>query len=593
MSRAARDRAQGNRRGSLLLAAGFAIAIALAVHLGGALEPLEHEAFDRRMQMRAAERPADLAVVAVDGKTFSELQQRWPLPRSMFGRVIDRLSAAGAREIVVDVQFTEPTTEREDGALYDAIDRAGGVLLATSETDGRGRTNVLGGDENLAAVGARAAAANLPEDDRGVLRRFSYEEGGLESIGVAVADRLGRPVERSDFDAEGAWIDYSGRTGTVPSISFSDALRGSFPAAAVRGKIVVIGATAPTLHDVHPTPVGGAGLMAGPEIQANAIRTAMTGIPLRSAPEPFGVLAIVVLGLAVPLAACRIRLPIAALGGIGLGVAYALAAKLLFDAGSVVLVAAPLTSLVLSLVLAVSSSYLAEYQERRRMALFNAVLEEEVRERTRELYDTQLEVIQRLGQAVEWRDEETGEHVERMSALCYRLGRAAGMDEAEASVLKRAAALHDVGKIGVPDAVLQKAGPLEADEWELIKQHTVIGAGILSGSRSPIVQVAEQIARTHHEHWDGGGYPEGLSGEQIPLPGRICSICDVFDALTSSRRYKTSWSVDEALAEITGQAGRQFDPALVERFMSLAPDLRREYGEDAPDVPAQAPVAAV
>lgn len=142
---------------------------------------------------------------------------------------------------------------------------------------------------------------------------------------------------------------------------------------------------------------------------------------------------------------------------------YAVAVKLLFDAGTVVLVAAPLASLVLASVLTVSTSYAAEYRERRRMELVNALLEEKVRERTRELHATQLEVIQRLGQAVEMRDEETGDHVEWMSALCYRLGLAAGLKEEEASVLKRAAALHDIGKIGVPDAVLRKAGPLDAE----------------------------------------------------------------------------------------------------------------------------------
>ena len=571
-----------SRRRPALIAAGVAVAIALASHLGGILQPLEQEAFDQRMQLRGAERPPGLAVVAVDDKTFSGLQRRWPFPRSLYGRVVDNLSAAGAREIVVDVQFTEPTSAREDGALYDAIDRAGGAVLATSETDGRGGTNVLGGDENLAAVGARAAAANLPEDDRGVLRRFRFEEGGLESIAAAVAGRLGRPIAPSDFDSGGAWIDYRGPAGTIPTLSFVDALRGKFPAAAVRGKVVVIGATAPTLHDVHPTPSSSDGLMSGPEVQANAIWTAMSGLPLRSAPAPIGILAIVLLGLAVPLAACRARLSFAALGGIGLALAYLGGAKLLFDAGTVVLVAAPLASLALASALTVATSYAAEYRERRRIALLNAMLEEKVKERTRELHDTQLEVIQRLGQAVEWRDEETGDHVERMSALCYQLGLAAGLSEAEASILKRAAALHDVGKIGVPDAVLRKAGPLDADEWDLIKQHTVIGAGILSGSRSPIVQMAEGIARTHHEHWDGNGYPEGLRGEEIPLPGRICAICDVFDALRSSRPYKGSWSVDKALVEIKSLAGQQFDPALVDRFMTLAPDLRRDYGQPAP-----------
>ena len=163
------------------------------------------------------------------------------------------------------------------------------------------------------------------------------------------------------------------------------------------------------------------------------------------------------------------------------------------------------------------------------------------------------------------------------------------MDEAEASVLKRAAALHDVGKIGVPDAVLRKAGPLDDEEWELMKQHTVIGAGILAGSRSHIVQMAEEIARTHHEHWDGSGYPEGLRGEEIPLVGRICAICDVFDALTSTRPYKPSWDVDEALVG-DREPGR---PAVRSRSRRVlhapGPELRREHAARARS--ARAPAA--
>ncbi len=570
------------RRRPLLMAAAVAIAVTVGAHAGGVLTPFEQESFDARMEMRSAERPSDVAVVAVDGETFSALRRQWPFPRSLYGRAVDRLHAAGAREIVIDVQFTEPTTAREDGALYEAIRRAGGAVLATSETDGHGKTNVLGGDENLAAIDARAGAANLPEDDRGVLRRFRYQEGGLETIAVAVAKRAGRDVAHDDFASGGAWIDYRGPAHTIPTVSFANVVRGKFDPASVRGKVVVIGATAPTLHDVHPTSVSGGGLVAGPEVQANAIWTALHGIPLRSLPGPVGILAIVALGLAVPLAACRTRLSHAALGGVVLGAAYLLAAKLLFDLGSVVLVAAPLVSLGLATGLAMVTSYLAEYRERQRIAEVNLMLEEKVRERTRELHDTQLEVIQRLGQAVEWRDEETGDHVERMSVMCHRLGLEAGMSEAEASVLRRAAALHDVGKIGVPDAVLRKAGPLNDEEWELIKQHTVIGAGILSGSRSHIVQMAEEIARTHHEHWDGSGYPEGLRGEEIPLVGRICTICDVFDALTSVRPYKPSWDLDEALVEIASLAGRQFDPNLVECFMRLAPELRREHAATLP-----------
>ncbi len=156
-----------------------------------------------------------------------------------------------------------------------------------------------------------------------------------------------------------------------------------------------------------------------------------------------------------------------------------------------------------------------------------------------------------------------------MSELSRRLGVAAGMSAEDAETLRHAAALHDVGKIAVPDHILLKSGKLDAEEWVTMQRHTVVGAKLLAGSSSPLVQMAEIIARTHHERWDGSGYPEGLSGPEIPLVGRICAIADVFDALTSERPYKRAWSIDEARAEIARQSGAQFDPQLVELFLAL------------------------
>ena len=185
-----------------------------------------------------------------------------------------------------------------------------------------------------------------------------------------------------------------------------------------------------------------------------------------------------------------------------------------------------------------------------------------MRERTAELHDTQLEVVRRLARAAEWRDEDTGAHVERIGILCERLALAAGFSATDAETLRHAAVLHDVGKIGVPDRVLLKPGRLDEEEWEIMKTHAEIGASMLAGSPSPLVQLGEEIARTHHERWDGSGYPAGLRGEEIPLAGRICAICDVFDALRSRRPYKDAWTLDEAIAEIARQRGRHFDPAL-------------------------------
>ncbi len=217
------------------------------------------------------------------------------------------------------------------------------------------------------------------------------------------------------------------------------------------------------------------------------------------------------------------------------------------------------------------------------------ILEEKVRERTQELIEkadelqeTRLEVIRRLGRAAEYRDNETGLHIIRMSKYSQLLGRAAGMSENEAEVLLNASPMHDIGKIGIPDSILLKPGKLDAGEWEIMKTHTSIGAEILSGHPSELMDMAKLIALTHHEKWDGSGYPEGIKGEDIPLTGRVVALADVFDALTSERPYKKAWSVEDALAEIDRISGAHFDPNLTHLFREILPDvlmIKEQYAE--------------
>jgi HD-GYP domain-containing protein (c-di-GMP phosphodiesterase class II) len=553
----------------MLLTAGvLAAAVAAAGTFTGALAPIENASLDRMFQERGPQAPDDVAVVAIDDVTFSDLGRRWPFPRSMMARAVDRLSEAGAREIVIDIQYTEPSRPREDTALYEAIGRAGGAVLATSETDGHGGTRVLGGDENLAEIGAEAAASNLPDESGGVIRRFGPEVAGLPTLAVTVAGRLGRPVRKSDFPAGGALIDYRGRPGTIPTVSFSTLLAGKADPALLRGRVVVIGASAPTLHDQHATPQGSEP-MSGPEVQANAIWTALHGLPLEQAPPWLDALLILLAAASVPLLALRVRGTVAAAAAPAFGVVYVAVAQTAFDHGTVLAQAGPLAALVLSAVATVAVSSLLEGVESQRVAEVNDLLEEQVRERTKELRATELEIIQRLGHAVESRDEETGEHIERIARLCHELALAAGLGAGEAELIRRASAMHDVGKIAIPDHILRKQGRLTPDERKVMQRHTVVGGDLLAGSRSPVVQLGEVIARTHHEHWDGSGYPSGLAGEAIPLAGRICAICDVFDALVSARPYKEAWAVEDALDEIRALSGTQFDPRLVECFMAL------------------------
>ncbi len=202
-------------------------------------------------------------------------------------------------------------------------------------------------------------------------------------------------------------------------------------------------------------------------------------------------------------------------------------------------------------------------------------LEEVVEERTAELKQaidriklSSLDTIHRLAQAAEFRDEDTGGHIKRIGEYSFTIAYRTGLGYGEARDLLYAAPMHDVGKIGIPDRILLKPGKLESDEWEIMKKHTTIGAGILAGSDSEFLRLAEVIALTHHEKWNGSGYPSGLQGLEIPLAGRIVAIADVFDALTSKRSYKECCSAEEAFKLIKDGSGTHFDPDLVNAFLA-------------------------
>lgn len=193
--------------------------------------------------------------------------------------------------------------------------------------------------------------------------------------------------------------------------------------------------------------------------------------------------------------------------------------------------------------------------------------------RTEELRESRLQIVQQLGRAAEYKDNETGMHVVRMSYFSQRLALAIGCSAEWADALLNAAPMHDVGKIGIPDAILQKPGPLTPEEWQTMRKHPEIGAEIIGEHTSDVLSLARSVALGHHEKWDGSGYPHGLSGEAIPLEARIVAVADVFDALTSVRPYKKAWPVEEALQHIESQSGKHFDPALVRAFLPLREEL--------------------
>jgi putative two-component system response regulator len=212
----------------------------------------------------------------------------------------------------------------------------------------------------------------------------------------------------------------------------------------------------------------------------------------------------------------------------------------------------------------------------------NCVLERMVRERTAELHHTRLEIIKRLGRAGEFRDNETGMHVIRVAHYCRLLGQAVRMNEEDVDLLFNAAPMHDIGKIGIRDDVLLKPGKLEDEEIKIMRKHVPFGAEIIGEHADGLLSMARIIALTHHEKWDGSGYHRGLKGEEIPLVGRIASIADVFDALTSARPYKKPWPVEDAVTYLQREAGFSFDPELIGKFVSILPQIlavREQYSD--------------
>ncbi|MGH7476140.1 MAG: HD domain-containing phosphohydrolase [Longimicrobiales bacterium] len=215
----------------------------------------------------------------------------------------------------------------------------------------------------------------------------------------------------------------------------------------------------------------------------------------------------------------------------------------------------------------------------------NVALEDKVRERTVALEEAQYEILSRLARAAEYRDDDTGEHAHRVGNLAAWLAQNLGIPDDQVELVRRAAPLHDVGKIGIPDRILLKPGKLDTQEFDLMKTHTTIGAGILAGSRSKLLQLAEEIALYHHEKWDGSGYA-GLSGANIPVPSRLVAVADVFDALTHPRPYRGAWPIEKAVAFIETNAARHFDADVVRVFLELHGDLRGSVpgnGGAAPD----------
>ena len=221
-----------------------------------------------------------------------------------------------------------------------------------------------------------------------------------------------------------------------------------------------------------------------------------------------------------------------------------------------------------------ASIVLARVKTQMTLLQYQRNLEQKLEERTEEIVLTRMEVIRQLGRAAEYKDNETVTHILRMSAYTKIISKKIGLDNLRAELIFLSAPMHDIGKIGTPDYILRKEGALSPEEWEIVKEHPLQGAEIIGHHQSALLQTARVVALTHHERFDGTGYPYGIKGYDIPLAGRIVAIADVFDALTSKRPYKEAWSLEKAVEHLISQKGKHFDPELIDAFLSCTDEIK-------------------
>ena len=346
------------------------------------LEDLERQTVDVRFSIRGDQPPPkDVVFVKVDDVTFSDLNTRWPFDRHLHARLLDQIRKGKPKAVAFDIQFSEFGTVAEDNALFRAIQRAhGNVVLATTEVDVKtGDPNLIFGKEGLRILKARAANANLEPTRDGVHWRFPYALDGLKSFAIAAAElALGHTITRQDMGGDRQWIDFAGPPGTITSYSYSRVLRGKVPPSVFKDKIVVVGASAPSLQDLHATPVGA--VMPGPEIQANAISTAIRGFPLRSLPNLWNIVLIVALGLVVPLVSLRAGPLISVAVGILAYALFSLGTQLSFEqGGEVSSYVYPTVALAMATVGSIGVHYtLAAFERERVRDVFSRFVPEQV-----------------------------------------------------------------------------------------------------------------------------------------------------------------------------------------------------------------------
>jgi adenylate cyclase len=364
---------QGRTYAYLLIAVAVASAgIALLLYATGLFQDSERSSVDTRFSIRGDQKPSsDIVLVQIDDTTSRELPVRFPFPRSLHAKVIDAINRDDPKAIAYDVEFLQPTKPAEDNALINAVANAGPnkVVLADSQPDPQGQSGVFGGQQTLDQIGARAGNDQIGEDPDGVRRRIPFSVGHMETLPLVAAEvASGEPITTADMGGDSAWIDYAGPPHTYPSVPFSRVLNGQVQPGFFKDKIVVVGASDPTLKDVVDTPTSGAdNLMSGSEVNANAIATALDGFPLQSTPLALDLFLITLMGIIAPLASYGLS-PIRALFlGLLAGALYLVCAQIAFDSDWIVPVLYPMIALGLSLIGSLVVYYVREAFIRRRV----------------------------------------------------------------------------------------------------------------------------------------------------------------------------------------------------------------------------------
>jgi adenylate cyclase len=350
-----------------------AVLLAVLTYSFGILDTFDRQTVDTRFAIRGKQPTRnDVIVVKIDDVTFDDLNNanlhaQWPFLRSYHAKVLDWIRAGGPRSIAFDIQITAPSTPAEDNALIESVERnRGRIVLSTTTVGPHGETGIFGGGSILQQIGAKAGNGNFHTDRGGVVRRVSYEIGGLKTLSIQTAElALGRRISPSELGGSRAWIDFAGPPGTIPSVSYSRVLQKKVPASIFHNKIVVIGATAPLLQDIHATSTGSG--MSGPEVQANAIWTAMHGFPLRSSGRAMDIFLIVLLGLIAPAISLRKRPLYAISAAVAAGGLFCLLTQFVFDKGWIISFVYPMAALSLSTAGSLGAYYLVTAVERERV----------------------------------------------------------------------------------------------------------------------------------------------------------------------------------------------------------------------------------